>query len=101
MTKSAEIDAARLWLVLAKAHRAMKALAEQSIVGAGLGLCDFMVLEALLHKGPLTSSEIQSKVLLASGSMTAAIDRLVRNGLVTRNFKSSDRRVRVTALAAE
>ena len=101
MTKSAEIDAAKLWLVLSKAHRAMKALAEQSIVGTGLGFSDFMVLEALLHKGPLTISEIQSKVLLASGSMTAAIDRLEKNGLVTRNFKPSDRRARVIELTAE
>jgi hypothetical protein len=31
-----------------------------------------MVLEALLHKGPLTISEIQAKVLLSSGSIAAA-----------------------------
>jgi MarR family 2-MHQ and catechol resistance regulon transcriptional repressor len=29
-----------------------------------------------LHKGPLTITEIQGKVLLASASMTAAVDRL-------------------------
>lgn len=101
MSKSAEIDAAKLWLVLTKAHRAMKALAEQSIVGTGLGFTDFMVLEALLHKGPMTITEIQSKVLLASGSMTAAIDRLEKVGLVTRNFTSTDRRARVIELTAE
>src|SRR5437899_12283350 len=94
MTKSAEIDAAKLWLVLSKAHRAMKALAEQSIVGTGLGFSDFMVLEALLHKGPLTITEIQSKVLLASGSMTAAIDRLETKGLVTHEFELYDRALR-------
>jgi MarR family 2-MHQ and catechol resistance regulon transcriptional repressor len=101
MSKSTEIDAAKLWLVLSKAHRAMRALAEQSIVGTGLGFTDFMVLEALLHKGPLTITEIQSKVLLASGSMTAAIDRLEKNGLVTRNFTSTDRRARVIELTAD
>ena len=101
MSKSTEIDAAKLWLVLSKAHRAMKALAEQSIVGTGLGFTDFMVLEALLHKGPMTITEIQSKVLLASGSMTAAIDRLEKNGLVTRSFTSADRRARVIELTAE
>jgi MarR family transcriptional regulator, 2-MHQ and catechol-resistance regulon repressor len=101
MTKSAEIDAAKLWLVLSKAYRAMKALAEQSIIGTGLGFTDFMVLEALFHKGPLTITEIQSKVLLASGSMTAAIDRLEKSGLVTRNFTSADRRARVIELTPE
>lgn len=101
MSKSGEVDAAKLWLVLSKAHRAMRALAEQSIVGTGLGFTDFMVLEALLHKGPMTITEIQSKVLLASGSMTAAIDRLEKNGLVTRSFTSTDRRARVIELTAE
>jgi len=101
MRRSAEIDAAKVWLVLSKANRALKALAEQSIVGTGLGFTDFMVLEALLHKGPLTITEIQGKVLLASGSMTAAIDRLETNGLVTRNFTSADRRARVIELTAE
>src|SRR5437899_13095393 len=101
MTKSAEIDAAKRWRVLSKTHRAMKALAEQSIVGTGLGFSDFMVLEALLHKGPLTITEIQSKVLLASGSMTAAIDRLEKYGLVTRNVKSYDKRARVIQVTEE
>ena len=101
MSKSTEIDAAKLWLVLSKAHRAMKALAEQSIAGTGLCFTDFIVLEALLHKGSLTITEIQSKALLASGSMTAAIDRLEKGGLVTRNFTSADRRARVIELTAE
>src|SRR5437016_13262689 len=101
MTKSAEIDAAKLWLVLSKAHRAMKALAEQSIVGTGLGFSDFMVLEALLHKGPLTITEIQQKVLLASGSITAAIDRLEKLGLVTHRLSTDDRRARIVEITRE
>ena len=40
-------------------------LAERSIADSGLCLSDFAVLEALLHQGPLTISEIQAKVLLA------------------------------------
>ena len=71
---------------------------ECSIAGTGLVLSDFMVLEALLHKGPLTISEIQNKILLASGSMTAAIDRVERKGLVVRRTTSKDRRARVLEL---
>ena len=41
-----------------------------------MGLTDFAVLEALSHKGSLTSTEIQGKVLLASGWMTAAVGNL-------------------------
>jgi MarR family 2-MHQ and catechol resistance regulon transcriptional repressor len=57
-----------------------------------------MVLEALLHKGPLTISEIQAKVLLASGSMTAAVDRVESMGLVVRKTTAKDRRARVLEL---
>jgi MarR family 2-MHQ and catechol resistance regulon transcriptional repressor len=66
-----------------------------------LGLTDFAALEALLHKGPLTITEIQAKVLLASGSMTAAVDRLERKGLVTRRATASDRRAKVLELTPE
>jgi MarR family 2-MHQ and catechol resistance regulon transcriptional repressor len=54
-----------------------------------------------LHKGPLTISEIQDKVLLASGSMTAAVDRLEKLGLVVRKASPSDRRARVLELTPE
>ena len=57
-----------------------------------------MVLEALLHKGPLTISEIQAKVLLASGSMTAAVDRVESMGLVVRKTTTKDRRARLLEL---
>jgi MarR family 2-MHQ and catechol resistance regulon transcriptional repressor len=40
-------------------------------------------------------------VLLASGSMTAAIDRLEKRGLVVRKFTPSDRRARVVELTQE
>src|SRR5258706_15049206 len=76
MKKSDRIAAPRLWLVIAKSYRALSLLAEWSIANTGLCLTDFAALEALLHKGPLTISQIQEKVRLASGSMTAAGDRL-------------------------
>lgn len=81
-----------------RSHRALTLLAEESIAKAGLCLTDFAALEALLHKGPLKISEIQSKVLLASGSMTAAVDRLGKLGLVVRKASPSDRRARVVEL---
>ena len=80
---------------MAKSHHAIRLLVERSITNAGLCLTDFAALEALLHKGPLTISQIQEKVMLASGSMTAAIDRLEQRGLVVRKATSSDRRARI------
>jgi MarR family 2-MHQ and catechol resistance regulon transcriptional repressor len=96
--KSGHISAPKLFLVLMRSHRALSLLAEQSIRKVGLCLTDFAALEALLHKGPLTISEIQGKVLLASGSMTAAVDRLEKLGLVVRKPSLSDRRARVVEL---
>ncbi len=101
MKKSDRITAPRLWLVIFKSYRVLSLLAERSIANTGLCLTDFAALEALLHKGPLTISEIQDKVRLASGSMTAAVDRLEKLGLVERRASSSDRRARVVHLTAE
>src|SRR5213082_3768206 len=101
MKKSDRITAPRLWLVIAKSCRVLSLLAERSIANTGLCLTDFAALEALLHKGPLTISEIQDKVLLASGSMTAAIDRLEKRGLVVRKSTSTDRRARIVQLTQE
>jgi MarR family transcriptional regulator, 2-MHQ and catechol-resistance regulon repressor len=95
------ITAPQLWMVLSKSHRALSRLAERSIANSGLCLTDFAALEALLHKGPLTISQIQEKVLLASGSMTAAIDRLEKLGLIVRKFSAEDRRARLVELTAE
>jgi MarR family 2-MHQ and catechol resistance regulon transcriptional repressor len=99
--KSDRIQAPRLWLVIAKSYRALSLLAERSIANTGLCLTDFTALEALLHKGPLTISEIQEKVRLASGSMTAAVDRLEKLGLVVRTSSPHDRRARVVELTLE
>jgi MarR family 2-MHQ and catechol resistance regulon transcriptional repressor len=87
-----------LWLVLWKAFRSLEAHAHRHIAGLELCLSDFGVLEALLHKGPLTVKELGAKVMLTSGSMTAALDRLGRRGLVERKEDDVDRRVRVVRL---
>ncbi len=61
-------------------------------------MSDFAVLEALLHKGPLPVNALGAKVLLTSGSMTAAVDRLEKRGLVNRESDATDRRTRVVHL---
>jgi MarR family 2-MHQ and catechol resistance regulon transcriptional repressor len=59
---------------------------------------DFAVLEALLHKGPLPINEIGKKVLLTSGSITVAVDRLETKGLVERRAHGTDRRAKIVHL---
>ncbi|GAA3759613.1 MarR family winged helix-turn-helix transcriptional regulator [Terriglobus aquaticus] len=90
--------AASVWLVLMKAHRSLAALMDQSIASLGIGLSDFILLEALLHKGAMSISQLGEKVQLANSSMTAAVDRLVQRGLVQRQSDGPDRRVRTVDL---
>jgi MarR family 2-MHQ and catechol resistance regulon transcriptional repressor len=71
-------------LILARAAKAVDAVDRDSIASTGLNVSDFSILEALLHKGPLPINAIGGKVLLTSGSMTAAVNRLSARGLVRR-----------------
>src|ERR1700731_1686266 len=95
------IAAPRLWLVLARAYSSIAAYVERSFGERGFCLSDFMILEALLHKGPLTISAIGEKILLASASMTSAIDRLEQRALVRRTSSAEDRRVRLVELTRQ
>src|SRR5438045_1128469 len=87
-----------VFLVLWKASRAGQAYAEKSISELVMCASDFAVLEALLHKGPLPVNEIGKKVLLTSGSITVAVDRLETKGLVERRASADDRRARIVHL---
>ena len=90
-----------VWLVLWKAYRTVTEAARRQIAGSCLGDSDFRVLEALLHKGSLPVNTIGCKVELTPGSISVAIDRLERRGLVTRKSSSEDRRVHLVELTPE
>jgi MarR family 2-MHQ and catechol resistance regulon transcriptional repressor len=81
-----------------KAHRSMGRYAQRSIAAHDIGLSDFGVLEALLHKGPMLINEIGRRIQLTSGSITTAIDRLEARGLVERSADATDRRAKKVAL---
>jgi MarR family 2-MHQ and catechol resistance regulon transcriptional repressor len=90
--------ATRVWLVLWKAAHAIEQNATRSVSASGLGRSDFAVLEVLLHKGPHPVSVIGRKVLLTSGSITAAVDRLESRKLVRRTADPRDQRSRIVLL---
>ncbi len=90
--------ATRVWLVLWKAAHAIEQNAIRSVSALGLGRSDFAVLEVLLHKGPHPVSVIGRKVLLTSGSITAAVDRLESRRLVRRTADPRDQRSRIVLL---
>jgi len=87
-----------VWLILRKATAAVEQNARNSVSRLGLGLSDFAVLEMLFHKGPQLINVIGKKVLLTSGSITTAIDRLESRKLVRRTADQEDRRARLVEL---
>jgi MarR family 2-MHQ and catechol resistance regulon transcriptional repressor len=99
-TNEADLSGIHIWLVLWKASRAVEAQAQRSIARFGMVQSDFGVLEALLHRGPLSAKQLGEKVLLTSGSMTAAVDRLAARGLVRREDDAHDRRACIVQLTA-
>jgi MarR family transcriptional regulator, 2-MHQ and catechol-resistance regulon repressor len=87
-----------LWLILMKAYRVLAQVDARSIAASGLGMSDFAVLEILLHKGSLPVNTIGRQVMLTSGSISTAIDRLEEKELVLRQACPEDRRVTYVTL---
>src|SRR5207244_5968151 len=93
-TRGQDASGVHVWLVFMKAFQALVPHAAGSIKQTKLGDSDFRVLEVLLHKGPLPVNTIGPKVWLTPGSISVAVDRLVKRGLVGRKDHPDDRRVR-------
>src|SRR5580693_9287547 len=100
MKPASDSSGTHLWLVLMKSHGALARHARRSIDSAEMGLSEFGALELLLHKGPQPVNEIGRRIDLTSGSITSAIDRLEKRGLVARGADPGDRRARVVHLTA-
>src|SRR5256886_6996534 len=100
-TQRQDSTGVHVWLVFMKAFQALLPHAAQSIEQTELGDSDFRVLEVLLHKGPLPVNTIGPKVWLTPGSISVAVDRLVKKGLVSRKDHPDDRRVRRVELTAK
>ena len=91
-------EAIHAWLIMLKARNSIARYTLPPITEAGLGDSDFRVLEVLLHKGPMPVNAIGPKVNLNPGSVSVAVDRLYKKGLVSRLESDRDRRVRTVAL---
>jgi len=83
----------KLWIVLARAYRAVAARSRRDIERHGLLASEFAVLEAVYHKGELPVGDVAERVLLTSGSMTHVIDKLEERGLLARRRCPEDQRV--------
>jgi MarR family transcriptional regulator, 2-MHQ and catechol-resistance regulon repressor len=100
-TRGQDSSGVHVWLVFMKAFQALVPHAAGSIKRTKLGDSDFRVLEVLLHKGPLPVNTIGPKVWLTPGSISVAVERLVKKRLVARKERTNDRRVRQVELTAK
>lgn len=87
-----------VWLALWKVTRDIDKIALGDIATTGVCTSDFAVLETLMNRGPSRVNDIAGRVMLTSGSMTAAVDRLEERGLVRRTPDPTDARARVVEL---
>lgn len=102
MPKIYRHSGSHLFLLFWKASHAVMRYDRKSIAEQGFAsLSDFAVLEVLLHKGALPVNTIGEKVLLTSGSITTAVQRLERKGLVRRERSEGDARVVLVYLTEE
>ena len=101
LARKGEAPVIHTWLVLMKAHRTLTRHAERSIAALNMCLSDFAILEALLHKGPQSVTELSGRTTLTSGTMTTAIDRLEARRLMVRADHATDRRAWVIHLTPE
>lgn len=94
MAKIYQHSGSHLFLLFWKASHAVMRYDQKSISRQGFAsLSDFAVLEVLLHKGSLPVNTIGEKVLLTSGSITTAVQRLEKKGLLRRERSEDDARV--------
>jgi DNA-binding MarR family transcriptional regulator len=90
--------------VIGRLHRLAGHLTEQLLViyrRYGLGEGEFDVLATLRRAGPpfeRAPGELAQFTMVTTGAMTKRIDRLERDGLVTRRRSTADGRGRVVAL---
>ncbi len=96
MTKAR--PALKTYVKLLRAHRAVTARVEAKLEGAGITIRQLAVLEAILHRGPMTQRALGRKILTSPGNLTAVIDRLEAAGLVQRDPCPGDRRAVLLAL---
>ena len=98
MARAKRPEPAHTLLSMLKVLRAIRDFALPAVFKEGLGESDFRVLEVLLHKGPMPVNALGPKVDLNPGSISVAVDRLYKKGLVSRQESESDRRVRTVSL---
>jgi len=81
-----DIPITTFWIVFSRAYRAVAEFLEAGVAAHGTYFTDFIVLEALLHKGPLSLAAISEKTNYSSASIIPTVERLEQRALVQRRL---------------
>lgn len=87
-----EICSNQPFLALMQTTKAIQESIKVNVSKYELTVTEFSVLEVLYHKGTQTIHQVGSSILIASGSMTYVVDKLVQKGLLERKNCPEDRR---------
>ena len=94
MAKIYQHSGTHLFLLFWRAYHSVLRYDRESLQRSGFAsLSDFAVLEVLRQQGPQTVKSLGAKVMLTSGSITTAVQRLEKKGLVQRNRGQRDGRL--------
>ena len=91
----------KLVISMARTYNIMFTKLEKNIQEFGLSISEFGVLEMLFHKGAQPVQKIAEKILVTSGTITYIVDKLQKNGLVSREKCERDKRVFYVSLTKE
>jgi len=96
-----ELVALDAFIALTRAADAMQNAAfSRAPLPKEISMTQFEILEALLHREPLTQSEVGKKILKTKGNISYTLDKLVELGYVQRRVCDEDRRERLIELTS-
>ncbi|MCY1076697.1 MarR family winged helix-turn-helix transcriptional regulator [Archangium lansingense] len=96
-----EVRALDTFVKLTRATETLNAQLQRHLASLEITPPQLAVLEALLHVGPMSQSELGRKLLRSNPNMTALLDNLERNKWIQRERSPEDRRVVVVSLTPE
>ncbi|MFC1657511.1 MarR family winged helix-turn-helix transcriptional regulator [Candidatus Moduliflexota bacterium] len=84
----------KLVVVMGRSFHSLEKALFKHVRSMGLTPTQFIVLEMLYHKGPLTVNEIIETSFSSSGNIGFVVKNLLKAGLVDKQIDTQDRRVR-------
>jgi MarR family transcriptional regulator, 2-MHQ and catechol-resistance regulon repressor len=96
-----EKQALDLWVKLSRSSSSVEAIVARSLVGTGVTLSQFGVLDALYHLGEMKLGTLAVKHLRSPNNMTSVVDTMERAGLVCRARQQADRRIILVSITSK